>query len=196
MDPAAESRWLMIRRSRAPDGSDSAGLRRHVVAKSPLLPPLAGQPQPTDQSLDASDRGGPNRGIPGRIVPIDHLQDPAGQPQDLVDPGPTDVGQQVLPWPDPAAEILMAEMPVAVAADRAARGLEGRQQVLEAGGVRASADERRQRGIVRGEGAGGIAQRQIDWTMSARSDSAMIWKNAGAASESRSATSGLACSPR
>ena len=106
---------------------------------------------------------GRSSGIAGPDVAMDRLEDPARQDQDLVDLGPADIGQKILVRPVPCAGIIVAEMPVAMAADRPARGLEGRQQLLDMGDVGAPGGERRREtdcparatGTDRPAGAGG-----------------------------------------
>jgi hypothetical protein len=114
--------------------------------------------QPLDQFAGASDGGRSQVGVPGGEVGVDRSQDPAGPPQGLIDLGPTDIGQEILPWPDPRAGIIVAEMSVAVAAHRPAGSLEGHQQVLDMGDVLALRHERRQRRMTRDGRTGRISQ--------------------------------------
>ena len=89
---------------------------------------------------------------------MDRLQDSAGQQQDLVNRSRLMSGSGLVPSRDPVAGIIVAEMPMAVAADRPARGLKGRQQVLDARDVGTLGRERHQRRIVRAERTGWVAQ--------------------------------------
>lgn len=104
--------------------------------------------QAADQFLDTTDRGVPEIGFRRPVIPMDRPQDPDGQRQDLVNTGPADIGQQILLRAEPGARVLVAEMLVTVPTHQAARGLEGRQQVLDPGDLVTPADERRQRRIV------------------------------------------------
>jgi hypothetical protein len=59
------------------------------------------------------------------IVCEDGSEEPTPESEDLVDLGRIDIGQQVLPRFDDGLGIVVPQMPMAVAAHRAAGGLEG-----------------------------------------------------------------------
>jgi hypothetical protein len=136
------SGWLPVPSSWIPNNPSSKDQIADISTKlerrvnldfqSPGLCPSGIKLQPVDQVTDASKVCRSRIGVSGGEVSVHTSQYPTGQPQDLFDLDPTDIGQEMLLWPDPA-RILVAEMSVTVAADRPAGILEGRQQVLGAG---------------------------------------------------------------
>lgn len=72
--------------------------------------------------------------------------------------GPTDIVQEILPWPDPRGGIIVAGKSVTVEAHRPAGCLEGHQQILDMGDVVALRHEPRQRRKTRARRTGRIAQ--------------------------------------
>src|SRR5579871_1570017 len=96
--------------------------------------------------------------VTGGKAPEDGPEDPAREEQDLFDLGRIDVRQQVLPRTDGGIGIVVPERAMAVAAQRAAGGLEGCQQVLGPGKISAPGDQRRQRRALAAESPGGVAE--------------------------------------
>jgi hypothetical protein len=92
------------------------------------------------------------------IVCEDGPEEPTRESEDLVELGWMDLGQHVLPRFEDGFGIVMSEMPMAVAAHRAAGGLEGGQQVLGPGYVAALGNQSRERWALAAEGPGGVAE--------------------------------------
>src|SRR5262249_32450432 len=92
------------------------------------------------------------------IVCEDGSEEPAPESEDLVKLGRIDIGQHALLRFNDGLGIVVPEMPMAVAAHRAAGGQEGGEQVLGPGYVSALGDQGRERGALAAEGPGGVAE--------------------------------------